>query len=58
MTAGNLSRPETRQADLFADQGRARDRELDRLTDAVNQRFGHKLRRGLAADRQGDDDPS
>ncbi len=58
VTAGNLSRPETRQADLFADQGRARDRELDRLTDAVNQRFGHKLRRGLAADRQGDDDPS
>ena len=46
VTASNLLPSGYGQAELFTDPDKVRDQELDKLMDQVNDRFGHKLRRG------------
>ena len=46
ITASQLTRARTGQAELFPDPVRQRDRELDRVLDNVRDRFGAKLVRG------------
>lgn len=47
VSLSNLERAEEGQADLFIDESRAQDEKLDRLLDAMQDRFGeNKIRRG------------
>ena len=40
------------QAELFGDAAVARDRQLDRVVDRVNERFGPVMRRGAPRRRE------
>jgi len=46
VTCSQLGSEPTGQAELFQDPVQARDRELDRVMDRINERFGRVLRRG------------
>jgi hypothetical protein len=46
VTCAHFEPEDEGQAELFADPAQDRDRELDRLVDGVNERFGQVLRRG------------
>ena len=46
VTVSHLAADEEAQGTLFEDPAVARDRELDRVMDAVNERFGGIMRRG------------
>jgi len=47
VTASNLTRGGSGQAELFADPAKQRNRQLDRILDDVRGRFGDKLGRGV-----------
>jgi hypothetical protein len=53
VTASGLEPEGSGQAELFADQDQARDRELDQVMDRVNEKFGRVLRRGGPPRRDG-----